>query len=195
MSSSCRLSHTDQSGKKSQCNQHSDQPYNLPAALSLKLFQQFRNMSSPNQYHCNHCDHNGRQGINRRIDPLCHIIYNNRNIFHTISGHKIRNHKIIKGHGKCKKHTCKNPILYHRNDYLNKCLCRRCPQIHSRIGQIWVKASDFGIYAGDHVGSTKSNMCQQHGQITLPKAKGRKQKHQSDSCYNIRIQNRQIINI
>ena len=36
-------------------------------------------------------------------------------------------------------------------------------------------------------------MCQQHGQITFRHSQRRKQKHQTDSCYDLRVQDRKVI--
>ena len=138
-------------------------------------------------------DHNSRKGVDGGIDALCHIIYNNGYIFYSVSGNKVGNYEIVKGHGKGQERSRKNPFFDHGHDNLGKCLIWRCTKIHGCIGKVRIQASYLRIYTGDHIGRTKCDMCQQHGQIAFRHSQRRKQQHQTNRGYDLRIQNWKVI--
>ena len=155
---------------KSRHYQKCDHTLNLFRMLTCMLLKNRRKHICENKYQNNNHDYNGRQGINGWIDSLGHIVNNNRNIFHTVAGYKIRNYKIIKGHGKRKQGAGENTVLDHRHNYLCQCLEGCCSKIHCRICQIGIQTSYLWINTGDNIWRTKGNMRQQHGDVSLAKA-------------------------
>ena len=184
----------DQPCRNGNNQNYRDNFYCFPVQLSgfiLKLRKQI----GQKQYHDDDYDHDGWQSIDRRIDTLCHIIYNNRDILYTISWYEIGNNEIIKWHGKCKQRACENTLFDHRHDNLCQSLKRCCPKVHGSICHIRIQSPYLRINAGNYIRGTECNMCQQHSQIPFSKSQRREQQHQTDGSYDLRIQNRDIINI
>ena len=66
---------------------------------------------------------------------------------------------------------------------------------HSMSKGHYVQSPYLRINAGNYIRSTECDMCQQHSQIPFSKSQRREQEHQTDCSYDLRIQNRYIINI
>ena len=166
----CTASALDQSEAKGKNQQKGDYALNLFRMLAGMLFQELWKHVGKNHDKHNDQDYNCRQGVDGRVDSLGHIIDHNGNILYTVSGYKVRNYEIVKGHGKRQQRTGENAILDHGHDYLGQRLERGCSKIHGCICQVRVKASHLGINTGDHIWRTKGNVRQQHGKVPFPKA-------------------------
>ena len=163
----CTASALDQSEAKGENQQKGNHALNLFRMLAGMLFQELWKHVGKNHDKHNDQDYNCGQGVDGRVDSFGHIIDHNGNILYTVSGYKVRNYEIVKGHGKRQQRTCENTVLDHWHNYLSKRLERGGSKIHGSICQIRVQASHLWINTGDDIRRTKGNVRQQHGKISF----------------------------